>query len=275
MSAASEQGDRSEQGVRPGAGGSASGSAPSESATDGGHELVIVSLYPRDMNIYGDRGNVLSLARRARAHGYAPRVVEVNPGDPLPEHVDIVIGGGGQDSGQGRVARDLFARADEIRGLADGGTPMLMICGLYQLFGHRFVTHEGAELTGIGVLDVETRGGTERMIGNIVLDAPGFGEIIGYENHSGNTTLGPGSQPLGRVLQGAGNNPDDGVEGARTGNVIGSYLHGSLLPKNPAISDFLIATAAERRYGSFAPAAPADGGESVVRARASAKRRPR
>lgn len=238
-------------------------------------ELVIVSLYPRDMNIYGDRGNVLALERRARAQGFAPRVVEINPGDRLPERVDIVIGGGGQDSGQGRVARDLLDRADEVRSLADDGTPMLLICGLYQLFGHRFVTHEGEELTGIGVLDVETRGSTERMIGNIVLDSPEFGEIIGYENHSGNTTLGPGSQPLGRVLQGAGNNPDDGVEGARSGNVIGSYLHGSLLPKNPALSDFLIGEAARRRYGAFEPVAPADGGEKVVRARASAKRRPR
>ncbi|WP_394324725.1 type 1 glutamine amidotransferase [Leucobacter celer] len=236
-------------------------------------ELTIVSLYPRDMNIYGDRGNVLSLVRRARAQGYAPRVVEVNPGDALPETVDIVIGGGGQDSGQGRVAKDLAARADEIRALANDGTPMLMICGLYQLFGHRFVTHTGEELAGIGVLDVETRGGSERMIGNIVLESEEFGEIIGYENHSGNTTLGSGSRPLGRVTQGAGNNPDDGLEGARTGNVIGSYLHGSLLPKNPALSDFLIGEAARRRYGSFEAIAGAD--ETVERARESAKRRPR
>ncbi|WP_449283909.1 type 1 glutamine amidotransferase [Leucobacter sp.] len=240
---------------------------------NGSRELTIVSLYPRDMNIYGDRGNVLSLVRRARAHGYAPRVVEVNPGDPLPESVDIVIGGGGQDSGQGRVATDLAARADGIRALAADGTPMLMICGLYQLFGHRFVTHTGEELAGIGVLDVETRGGSERMIGNIVLESEEFGEIIGYENHSGNTTLGAGSRPLGRVTQGAGNNPDDGVEGARTANVIGSYLHGSLLPKNPALSDFLIGEAARRRYGSFEAIAGTD--STVERARASAKRRPR
>ncbi|WP_051582759.1 glutamine amidotransferase [Leucobacter sp. PH1c] len=236
-------------------------------------ELVIVSLYPRDMNIYGDRGNVLALERRARAHGFAPRVVEVNPGDPFPETVDLVVGGGGQDSGQGRVAADLVARRDAIRALAEDGVPMLMVCGLYQLFGHRFITHTGEELAGIGVLDVETRGGTERMIGNIVLDTAEFGEIIGYENHSGNTTLGPGSTPLGTVLQGAGNNPSDGVEGARTGNVIGSYLHGSLLPKNPALSDFLIGEAARRRYGAFEPRAEL--GETVLQARASAKRRPR
>lgn len=236
-------------------------------------ELVIVSLYPRDMNIYGDRGNLLALTRRAAAHGFAPRVVELNIGDEMPEQVDIVIGGGGQDSGQGRVSVDLVARADEIRALADGGTPMLLICGLYQLFGHRFVTVSGNELPGIGVLDVETRGGDTRMIGNVVVDSAEFGEIIGYENHSGNTVLGPGSAPLGRVVQGAGNNPSDGVEGARTGNVLGTYLHGALLPKNPAISDFLIGTAAERRYGSFEPRAGHD--QTAERARASAKRRPR
>lgn len=236
-------------------------------------EIVIASLYPRDMNIYGDRGNVLSLARRTRAQGFTPRVIDVNPGDALPEHLDIVIGGGGQDSGQNRVAKDLAQRADTIRDLATDGTPMLMVCGLYQLFGHRFITNTGDELVGIGVLDVETRGGDERMIGNIVLDSEQFGEIIGYENHSGDTTLGSGSQPLGRVVQGAGNNPRDGVEGARTANVIGTYLHGSLLPKNPTLSDFLIGEAATRRYGSFTPIAGSD--ETVRRARESAKRRPR
>ncbi len=238
-----------------------------------GPELVIVSLYPRDMNIYGDRGNVLALARRARAHGFSPRVVEINPGDVLPEHVDIVIGGGGQDSGQARVAVDLQAKGEQLRGLAASGAPMLMICGLYQLFGHRFITHTGDELVGIGVLDVETRGGDTRMIGNIVVDSDEFGEVIGYENHSGDTVIGTASRPLGRVTQGAGNNPRDGVEGARAGNVIGSYLHGSLLPKNPAISDFLIRVAAERRYGGFAPRALDDG--VARRARAAAKRRPR
>lgn len=236
-------------------------------------ELIIASLYSRDMNIYGDRGNVLSLVRRARAQGFTPRVVDVNPGDPLPEQIDIVIGGGGQDSGQGRVAKDLAQRQAVIRDLAVDGTPMLMVCGLYQLFGHRFITHTGEELTGIGVLDVETRGGDERMIGNIVLNSDEFGEVIGYENHSGDTTLGSDSQPLGRVVQGSGNNPRDGVEGARSGNVIGTYLHGSLLPKNPALSDFLIAEAARRRYGSFTAIVGED--ETVRRARESAKRRPR
>jgi len=239
----------------------------------GERELVIVSLYPRDMNIYGDRGNVLALTRRARAHGFFPLVVDVNPGDPLPSQVDIVVGGGGQDSGQGRVALDLVSKGEELRHLASDGVPMLMICGLYQLFGHRFVTHTGEELTGIGVLDVETRGGDTRMIGNIVVESDEFGEVIGYENHSGDTVLGPGSRPLGRVTRGAGNNPRDGVEGARSHNVIGSYLHGSLLPKNPAISDFLLATAARARYGGFEPQMIDD--STALRAREAAQRRPR
>lgn len=235
--------------------------------------LTIVSLYPRDMNIYGDRGNVLALVRRARAHGWSPRVVEVNPGDAWPDAADIVVGGGGQDSGQLRVAADLQDRAALIRSLAEAGTPMLMICGMYQLFGHRFITRDGAELDGIGVLDVETRGGSERMIGNVIAVSDEFGEIIGYENHSGDTVLGPAARPLARVVQGAGNNPRDGVEGARTAQVIGSYLHGSLLPKNPAVTDFLIATAARRRCGTFEPLVGVDA--TAEHARESAKRRPR
>lgn len=174
-------------------------------------ELVIVSLYPRDMNIYGDRGNILSLTRRASAHGYEPRVIDLNVGDELPEHIDIVIGGGGQDSGQARVAADLAGRAGQFRELADAGTPMLVICGLYQLFGHRFVTASGATLEGIGVLDVETRGGAERMIGNVVVESADFGEIIGYENHSGFTVLGEASEPLGRVTQARATTPTTGL----------------------------------------------------------------
>lgn len=238
-----------------------------------GPELSIISLYPRDMNIYGDRGNILAIVRRAEAHGFTPVVTEVNIGDELPAQIDMVVGGGGQDSGQERVARDLCERAEEFRALAESGTPMLLICGMYQLFGHRFFTTSGQTLQGIGVFDVETRAGAERMIGNVIVESDEFGEIIGYENHSGHTVLGTGTAPLGRVTQGSGNNPDDGVEGARIHNAIGSYLHGSLLPKNPAISDFLIGTAAKRRHGSFEPCASTH--ETVIRARESAKRRPR
>ncbi|WP_166984594.1 type 1 glutamine amidotransferase [Canibacter zhoujuaniae] len=240
---------------------------------DAGKELVIVSLYPREMNMYGDQGNVIALQRRIRLQGYQPKTVVVNPGDPLPADADIFLGGGGQDSGQLKVAADLQLKSEVLRGLADDGVPMLMICGLYQLFGHRFLTVGGDDMRGIGVLDVETRGGDTRMIGNIVLESDEFGEIIGYENHSGNTVLGDGCEPFGRVKQGAGNNPDDGHEGARFKNVIGTYLHGALLPKNPAVSDFLIATAAKRKYGEFEPREIDD--SVIAAARQSARNRPR
>lgn len=236
-------------------------------------ELVVAQLYPHDMNIYGDTGNVLAVMRRAEAHGFSVNAIGVNPGDDLPVDVDIIIGGGGQDSGQGRVHQDLLSRGQQLGELAEAGVPMLMICGLYQLFGHWFKTHTGEEMTGIGVLDVTTTAQSQRLIGNIVTVSEEFGEIIGFENHSGQTFLGAGARPLGIVRIGEGNNTVDDTEGARTHNVIGSYLHGSLLPKNPAISDFLIATAAVRKFGSYEAVAGTD--DVVEQARAASRRRPR
>ena len=125
---------------------------------------------------------------------------------------------------------------------------MLMICGMYQMFGHAFITSEGVELPGLGILDVTTRGQSTRMIGGIVLDTD-FGEVVGFENHSGATVLGPGQAPFGRVRAGHGNNGSDGTEGARTNNVIGSYLHGPILPANPRVADGLIAAAVEVATG--------------------------
>lgn len=235
--------------------------------------FTVVSLYPKDMNIYGDRGNVLALLRRATQHGFSPHLIEVNIGDELPTEADIIIGGGGQDSGQVRVAQDLQRLSPQLHRMAEAGVPMLMICGLYQLFGHNFITSSGKELSGIGVLDVTTRGGDTRMIGNVLAVSDAFGEIIGYENHSGDTILGSGSQPLARVILGDGNNPRDAQEGARSHNVIGSYLHGSLLPKNPAITDWLIEVAAQRKFGSLEPVQIDDA--LVHKAREQAKKRPR
>lgn len=236
-------------------------------------ELVVAQLYPRDMNIYGDSGNVLALTRRAQAQGFQVRNVAINQGDELPDDVDIILGGGGQDSGQSRVHEDLLLRGERLRSLADDDVPMLMICGLYQLFGHVFRTHSGEEMAGISVLDVKTFATEERLIGNIVTVSGDFGEIIGYENHSGHTFLGDRVQPLGTVVKGEGNNTTDDTEGARYRNVIGSYLHGSLLPKNPAISDFLIHAAAARRYGSCEIYDVPN--EVIRRARESARHRPR
>ena len=218
--------------------------------------IDIVSLYPKDMNIYGDSGNVLTIQRRLALYGYEPRVHAYNQGDAWPEHVDMILGGGGQDTGQKKIIDDFFKRADLLRSLAAGGTPMLMICGLYQLFGEYFETVDGSRLDGIGVIGAYRVGQKVRMIGNLTEHSADFGDIIGYENHSGQTFLREGVQPLGTVdADSTGNNGEDHTEGARVNNVIGTYMHGSLLPKTPAIADFLIRTAAERRYGSFDPAA--------------------
>lgn len=237
-------------------------------------KIRILHLYPRDMNIYGDMGNVLTVKKRLEWYGYEPEVLSYNPGDKFPADIDIIIGGGGQDSGQGKIQDDLVALGPKLRELARDGLPMLVICGLYQLFGNFFQTISGEIIKGIVVLNIETYGKQERLIGNIVVHSEQFGDIIGYENHSGQTFLFSGVEALGKVKLGAGNNLSDRLEGARVNNVIGSYMHGSLLPKNPQIADFLIEQAAIRRYGEFKPTGEID--DSLAKlARQRALKRPR
>ncbi len=235
--------------------------------------LHILQLYPRDMNIYGDWGNVLTVMRRAQWHGYEAVLHEYNPGDAFPNEVDLIIGGGGQDAGQDIIQHDLLKIGPKLHELTNADTPMLVICGLYQLFGKFFRTKDGHEIKGIGIFNLETHGGPERMIGNILTRSPEFGDIIGYENHSGQSFLGDGVQPLGKVIKGAGNNGQDESEGARYRFVIGSYLHGSLLPKNPALADWLIEKAAIKKYGDFSPSVIDD--RFATRARQVASNRPR
>lgn len=235
--------------------------------------INLLQLYPRDMNIYGDWGNTLVLKRRLEWHGYAVNLLSYNPGDAFPEDVDLIVGGGGQDSGQLKIQDDLIAIGPKLRALADDNVPMLVICGLYQQFGHEFKTRDGTTIKGAGVLDVETIGGDERLIGNIVTSSDQFGLLVGYENHSGLTTLGPRATPLGTVIKGAGNNMADETEGARYKNVIGTYLHGSILPKNPLVADWLIEQAVTRKYGEFTPTVIDD--RFAELARDVAQRRPR
>jgi CobQ-like glutamine amidotransferase family enzyme len=235
--------------------------------------INLLHLYPRDMNIYGDWGNVLTLKRRLEWHGYQARIASYNPGDTFPKNADLVVGGGGQDSGQDTIQKDLLIIGPSLRQLADNGVPMLMICGMYQLFGKFFKTQDGHIIKGIGLLNIETYAGTERLIGNIIIENPEFGQVIGYENHSGQTFLSHGVLPFGSVTKGAGNNGQDGTEGARYKNVIGSYCHGSLLPKNPAVADFLIEKAVLRKYGEFSPSVVDD--QFANEARAVAAKRPR
>jgi lipid II isoglutaminyl synthase (glutamine-hydrolysing) len=216
-------------------------------------EITILHLYPKDMNIYGDFGNLLVLKRRLEWHGYQAKILNYNPGDIFPTEFDILIGGGGQDSGQDTIQVDLLSIGNKIRKHADNETPMLVICGLYQLFGKFFKTQDGHIINGIELLDIETHAGPERLTGNITIESTLFGAIIGYENHSGQTFLGKNVQPLGTVVKGAGNNGQDDTEGTMYKNILGSYLHGSLLPKNPQIADFLIEKAATKKYGDFTP----------------------
>ncbi len=236
-------------------------------------EISILQLYPNDMNMYGDWGNVLAIKRRLEQHGYTSELLEYNQGDQFPGEVDIVVGGGGQDSGQSIIQEDLLANAAHLHRLAEDSVPMLVVCGMYQLFGHRFITNGGVEIKGIGLLDLETVAGVKRLTGNVVAKSDEFGVIVGYENHSGQTTLGPSVKPLAEVTLGAGNNERDGHEGARYRNIVGSYLHGSLLPKNPKVTDFLIEKAALRKFGEFHPADIDDG--LAEKARQIAMQRPR
>ena len=215
------------------------------------NELHILHIYPNEMNTYGDRGNTLTLMKRAEMHGLNPVLHHYHIGGQLPERIDIVLGGGGQDAAQNDIQIDIQKIADQLHRLANDGVPMLMVCGTYQLFGHRFVTNEGTEIKGIGILDIETFGGDKRMIGNIAIETETFGNMYGFENHSGRTMLSKGQMPLGKVTRGNGNNGDDGTEGARTNNVFGTYMHGPVLPNNPMFADELIKIAAKRNNPNF------------------------
>jgi CobQ-like glutamine amidotransferase family enzyme len=209
--------------------------------------LTLVHLYPREMNIYGDTGNVMVLRKRLQWRGLPVNVVPVSVGDPMPTDVDIMLGGGGQDAAQGEIGQDFASRGPDLRAMADDGVVMLTICGSYQMLGHEFVTQEGVRIAGVGVLDMTTHGQAERLIGNNYVDTPDAGRLVGYENHSGLTTLGPGARPLGSTQSGRGNNGRDGTEGAVRDNVIGTYLHGPVLAKSPRFADDLLQRAYARR----------------------------
>lgn len=235
--------------------------------------ITILHLYPREMNIYGDRGNILTLQRRLEWYGYAPTVADHHPGQPFPKTVDIIVGGGGQDSGQLKVEADLQRIGPRLHALADHDVPMLVICGLYQLFCRHFTPVKGRRIQGIGIFAAETHAGPTRLVGNVVVETS-LGQLVGYENHSGKTFLDNPAQALGSVTKGAGNNGEDKTEGALYRHVYGSYMHGSLLPKNPALADALIHHALQRRYGEELPIVGADD-RFADKARAIAAKRPR
>ena len=211
-------------------------------------DLIIAWLYGAKMNIYGDRGNVMALAQRASWRDIDVRLLDVGIGDPLPP-ADIFFFGGGQDQEQIAVAKDLQgAKGEALRAEVEDGAALLAVCGGYQLLGQEYRPYDGAPLSGIGLFDLVTEAGSERFIGNVVVDTP-FGTVVGFENHSGITHLGPTARPLGTVRVGRGNNGRDGTEGAIHKNAIGCYLHGSVLPKNPELADWLLRAGLRRRHG--------------------------
>jgi CobQ-like glutamine amidotransferase family enzyme len=209
----------------------------------------VAHLYPEHLNIYADRGNIAVLEHRCRWRGIGFEVTGVGIGDALPD-ADLYYLGGGQDRDQLLVAGDIARHAGPLAEQAAGGAAVLAVCGGYQLLGHYYRGHQGDEMRGIGLVDLITEAGNTRMIGNVVLECSLDGEpprrLVGFENHAGRTTLGPGVAPLGRVVSGNGNNGRDGTEGVRAGSVIGTYVHGPLLPKNPWLADWLLARAAAR-----------------------------
>lgn len=215
--------------------------------------LRVCALYPELMNIYADRGNLLLLERRCAWRGIGFELVGSTIGEPLSgEAHDLYYIGGGQDSDQRLCAEDLVERkGDPLREAAARGAVILGVCGGYQLLGRSYVLGD-EEIAGVGLLGARTvREEGPRLIGNIAIELADGRVLAGFENHGGRTYLDPGQEPLGRVLKGFGNDGRSGFEGARSGNVIGTYLHGPLLPKNGWFCDWLISTATG--LGELAP----------------------
>jgi len=217
--------------------------------------LNLVHLYPGLLNLYGDRGNIITLKQRCAWRGIELRVVDVGLDQVLPdEPVDLLFMGGDQDREQAVVVDDLQRHhADELRRAVDDGTPFLAVCGSYQLLQKYYRPAEGPDLIGVGIFDAYTEHpghSVARCVGNIVVEWE-RGTIVGFENHGGRTFLEGDTRPLGQVRSGFGNNGRDGTEGARVANVFGTYVHGSLLPKNPEFADMLLELALERRYPGF------------------------
>jgi CobQ-like glutamine amidotransferase family enzyme len=222
--------------------------------------LRVCALYPDLMNIYADRGNLQVLERRCAWRGIGFELSGVGLGEPLdPDAHDLFYIGGGQDRDQALCAQDLFTtKREALHAAAGAGKVVLAVCGGYQLLGHGYAM-ASERLPGVGLVELETvREDGPRLIGNVAieLELPGLDGpqvLAGFENHAGRTRLAPGEAPLGRVLRGHGNDGADGTEGVRRANVIGTYLHGPLLPKNTWFADWLIATATGRRVGSLEP----------------------
>ena len=222
-------------------------------------ELRICHMYPDLLNLYGDRGNVLSLIRRAELRGIKVKLVPVSIGDDFDENdFDIVFLGGGQDAEQNVIRKDFVeVKGPKVKDAIEHGMVFLCICGGYQMLGNYYQEHDGTKIECLGAIDVYTVGEDVRYIQDTTYEADFLkvdgvadsGKLYGFENHSGRTYLGPSVKPMAKVIEGAGNNGKDGFEVAIYNNVYCTYSHGSLLPKNPRMTDHLLRIALKRRYG--------------------------
>jgi len=234
--------------------------------------IRLAHLYPKLMNLYGDRGNIICLRHRCGVRGIDLLVDELDLGDRLdPQAYDLIFIGGGQDREQRRIVRDLIdVKGEAVRQAVEEGVTALAVCGGYQLFARYYRPAAGEDLPGLGIFDAHTEHPGEhvaRCIGNVVADWEG-GTLVGFENHGGRTYLGDGSMPMATVRTGYGNNGVDRTEGAIYKNAYGTYLHGSLLPKNPRFADHLLRLALRRRYGDVALAPLDDALEEAAHAAA-------
>lgn len=215
-------------------------------------EFTIAHMYPDLMNLYGDRGNLLCLKKRLQWYGHQCVINDISLNSQLDyQNIDMLFMGGGSDREQGLVYQDLCHKAERLKQEIEDGLPVLFICGAYQLLGKSYIGADGETMDGLGFFNFYTRGSKDRLIGNILINSSITGEqvsIVGFENHGGRTYFEDNSlKPLGQVVKGFGNNGEDKYEGISYKNLIGTYLHGPLLPKNPAVADFFIQAMAQRK----------------------------
>lgn len=221
--------------------------------------LHICHLYYDILNLYGDNGNIRTMRKRLEWRGMESKVTRLSFGEvDRSEEYDIIFIGGGQDFEQEILVKDLFEyKADWLKNEIEKGTVILAICGGYQMLGKYYEAADGTKVDFLGGIDVYTTASDKRMIGNFIYeyekeDGETF-QIAGFENHNGQTWLGEGVKPMGKIVKGYGNNGEDGTEGARYKNVFATYSHGPLLPKNAQIADELLSIAYERKYGEKLP----------------------
>lgn len=217
------------------------------------NELNIYHFMPDKLNLYSDIGNIIALRQRAKLRNIKVNVVDINETEGITlDDCDIFFIGGGSDREQSLATKELSKIKTILKDAIEDGMPGLTICGGYQFLGSKYITPDGTELEGLNILDFYTKSQKDRLTGDIVIESDTFGTIVGFENHGGRTYHDFGT--LGKVTHGFGNNDNDGKEGIHYKNLLGTYLHGPILPKNHEITDYLLTKACERKNIPFEPA---------------------